>query len=473
MILQSAGLVLALLLSALTPNTLGVLTLAPSVSSLDISSIIHQPLYMALDGPNLYVVDGNGGLAKVKTTSFASQGLGAISTTQVFPFPSPGGCCGNFVYAFGLVIRNGFAWISANYNGGYALARVSLTNFTANLFFQSDYQSPVISGLAADDNYIYAAFAVAGKGIARFQQTDHVWSALVPGISSLALLLQGNTLWFTRFPQGIGRINTDGSGLVIYSSGFTGFTSSLANSTDGRMWFSEPRAHKIGVLNPADGSVVERDFPIQSPYCFSSLPCDFQDGPIGLTFDGSGKLWVAGHFNGNVREFDPILDEWNMALNLNFSGLPYFLVRDGNRVWGDTLPIGALGKIFPDYLFEISPVTPPVRLSITVRMNASQPIINVKSHEEIPIAILSTQEFDATSMVNKTSLTFGRTGFETSLVSCQQHPIDVNHDGLADVVCRFSAAAAGFRVGDTLGFLRGMALDDRLMEASTAVAILS
>jgi hypothetical protein len=54
-----------------------------------------------------------------------------------------------------------------------------------------------------------------------------------------------------------------------------------------------------------------------------------------------------------------------------------------------------------------------------------------------------------------TSLTFGRTGDETSLDFCNSTLEDVNGDGLLDVVCHFNTMATGFLLGDTQGVLKG------------------
>jgi hypothetical protein len=81
--------------------------------------------------------------------------------------------------------------------------------------------------------------------------------------------------------------------------------------------------------------------------------------------------------------------------------------------------------------------------------------INPGSRGKIPIAILSSASFDAAIEVDATSLTFGRTGRETSLVFCHGTPEDVNGDEWPDLVCHFDSEAAGFLTGDTQGVLNG------------------
>jgi len=312
------------------------------VVGFDISSKVYQPWYMAMYGGSLYIVDTEGKLAKVNTTALEMGGADAITTAEVFPFES-GGCCGNFAGAYGLAIRNGFAWVGGTYNVGRAIVRVSLVDQSAQTFFQSDYTYPGIGGLAADDDYVYAP--VCGRGIVRFHQTEHAWSMLPTDLCPGNLLLDGNTLWYSRNP-GIGKVNTDGTGLTSYTNGFSSNTAFLSKAPDGRIWFTENRVHKIGVFDPVDASVTEYDFS-------GGSSGEFDDGPYGLTFDADGRLWVAGGSFRNVRQFDPVSESWGHQPDVTFPGRPFYLLGGGDEIWGD-------GQGLPPSLFEISKETAPI-----------------------------------------------------------------------------------------------------------------
>src|SRR3990170_1710579 len=97
--------------------------------------------------------------------------------------------------------------------------------------------------------------------------------------------------------------------------------------------------------------------------------------------------------------------------------------------------------------------------------------INLKSRVTIPVAILSTSDFDATT-VDKTTLTFGKTGNEDSLEKCTKSNEDVNGDGRLDVVCHFRTQDTGFQAGDTEGTLRGKTVDGITIEGRDSVRIL-
>jgi hypothetical protein len=95
-------------------------------------------------------------------------------------------------------------------------------------------------------------------------------------------------------------------------------------------------------------------------------------------------------------------------------------------------------------------------VDISIKPGSSPPVpINPRSHGNTPVAILSTATFNAVTGVDATSLTFGRTGQEQSLLFCNLGGEDVNGDGLPDLVCHFDTQSTKFQSGDTLGILMG------------------
>jgi hypothetical protein len=83
--------------------------------------------------------------------------------------------------------------------------------------------------------------------------------------------------------------------------------------------------------------------------------------------------------------------------------------------------------------------------------------IDPNNRGNIPVAILSTPTFNAPSLINRTSLTFGHTGQEPSLL--RSNIEDVNRDGRPDILCHFDTQKAAFQTGDTQGVLRGLRVD--------------
>lgn len=126
--------------------------------------------------------------------------------------------------------------------------------------------------------------------------------------------------------------------------------------------------------------------------------------------------------------------------------------------------------------FVLCSVTIEVILKITVSIDikpGSFPnSINPWNRGVIPVAILSTTSFNATLEVDKTSLTFGRTGNEASLAFCANGGEDVNGDGRLDVVCHFYTQRTGFQTGDTEGILKGRTVGGVPIEGRDSVRIL-
>jgi hypothetical protein len=90
-------------------------------------------------------------------------------------------------------------------------------------------------------------------------------------------------------------------------------------------------------------------------------------------------------------------------------------------------------------------------LGIDIEPGSSSNII--RRREEVRVALLSSDTLDVTTGVDPDSLTFGVTGSEPSWLSCEPDPVDVNADGLPDLICLFDAAEAGFERGDKEGRL--------------------
>ena len=110
--------------------------------------------------------------------------------------------------------------------------------------------------------------------------------------------------------------------------------------------------------------------------------------------------------------------------------------------------------------------------TIDIKPGSQTNPINMKSLGKIPVAILSAPDFNAVTEIDRTSLTFGSTGDEHSLVACNKRGTDVNGDGLKDLVCHFKTKLTGFKLGDTEGILRGLTLGGVTIEARDVVRVL-
>lgn len=113
----------------------------------------------------------------------------------------------------------------------------------------------------------------------------------------------------------------------------------------------------------------------------------------------------------------------------------------------------------------------PEQEGIDIKPGSNPNSINPENKGKIPVAILSTADFDAPAQVDKTLLTFGRLGNEKSLVKCNKSGEDVNSDGLLDQVCHFNTQDARFQEGDSEGILTGSIADDLFIQGRDSVEI--
>jgi len=106
---------------------------------------------------------------------------------------------------------------------------------------------------------------------------------------------------------------------------------------------------------------------------------------------------------------------------------------------------------------ESPPIGPNcVSVNLDVRPGTNQTSINLASKGVIPVAILSTSTFDATT-VNPLTVKFGATGTEASPIHWSF--TDVNGDGITDILLQFRVRSTGIQPGDTQAVLMGRTTD--------------
>ncbi len=130
---------------------------------------------------------------------------------------------------------------------------------------------------------------------------------------------------------------------------------------------------------------------------------------------------------------------------------------------------------FTDYKFGTGysplPSAIAVEADIDIRPFSRKNKIYHWERGTIPVAILSSDDFDAPGEVDRDTITFGRTGDEHSKAFFLRRGKDVNHDGLRDLIFFFRAKRAGFQVGDKEGILKGSTLKGQAIEGRDSVSI--
>ena len=105
-------------------------------------------------------------------------------------------------------------------------------------------------------------------------------------------------------------------------------------------------------------------------------------------------------------------------------------------------------------LFDALAFARPLGVSIDIKPGVFPNTVNPGSKGKLPVAILSTATFDATT-VNAASVRFGVTGSEASAVHVALS--DVNADGRMDMILQFVSNETGIVCGTSSGVLTGQA----------------
>jgi hypothetical protein len=161
--------------------------------------------------------------------------------------------------------------------------------------------------------------------------------------------------------------------------------------------------------------------------------------------------WASGEPNDSSALTENVVAFWFPSGSGRWNDLPRVL---------DGVPLIQRG-----YVVEYS----CVEVAIDIKPGGEPNSINPDNRGNIPVAILSAEGFDATTEIDRESLTFGSTGYEDSLLRCNDE--DVNDDGLPDLVCHFRTRDTGFTDGDSSGHLRGMTSDGEVIVGADSVRI--
>jgi len=151
--------------------------------------------------------------------------------------------------------------------------------------------------------------------------------------------------------------------------------------------------------------------------------------------DGSGLSNL-----GHVRSLDPVwtrdgrivfTDEINMAPVLAAVSIYDPLSGQRRRIVRDTLEVG-----------------------VDIKPGSDANVLNPDEHGKVWVAILSQDGLAAFDDVDQSTLTFGGSGSEASLIDCRKQPRDVDSDGRGDLECRFDVQAARLSAESPKGTVR-------------------
>ncbi|WP_020523857.1 hypothetical protein [Catelliglobosispora koreensis] len=97
--------------------------------------------------------------------------------------------------------------------------------------------------------------------------------------------------------------------------------------------------------------------------------------------------------------------------------------------------------------------------------------INIGKDGVVPFALLSTATLDMLSAIDRSSLTFGVTGTEQSVIGCASQGEDVNGDGRMDLICRANTQLLGLTCDTTVLRVIGLTADGVRFYSEDAVKV--
>jgi hypothetical protein len=214
----------------------------------------------------------------------------------------------------------------------------------------------------------------------------------------------------------------------------TGYYFDTYSRTEGAGGGREGYVRALAWSNPGDGSLInllDVEIPV-TWYEFHEFAVERTPSEVVYSIDGQEVARVADAFAGAL----PVC------------------------VWNDRWDL-----MLTDWV-EVSQIIRAIGVPIDIKPGSNPNSINPKSQGVIPVAILTTGAFDA-STVDPSTVLFGATGTEAAPV--QSALEDVDGDGDADMILHFNTQDTGIVCGHTSAALTGETFSGQLIEGSDSI----
>jgi hypothetical protein len=124
---------------------------------------------------------------------------------------------------------------------------------------------------------------------------------------------------------------------------------------------------------------------------------------------------------------------------------------------GDTTVTWIATDLFGNSASDTQLVTVnPLPVTVDIKPGDSKNTLSLKNDKTIRVAVISSQDFDASTLVDTSPLTDAPSfGGSTPKVAVATSIENVNGDGFLDLVNKYNSGKLGFSVGDTTGCLTG------------------
>lgn len=320
------------------------------------------------------------------------------------------------------------------YHSGVTVKNLVVSDTTYGIHASSYYTTLTISNvMITGDTYGISIWASSGVIIENSTFFDNGWGIWVHQCADWGVV-RGNTftnagLAIESAPGGEFRENyIDGMFYLAHSGDSLAVNNTLVNG--GLVLFNSP-----------DNLIYNNNF-INSSY--NNVPSPYMDADSVSTFSMDAP--TGGNYWSNYDQPDEgCLDENGD----HFCDAPY-IFSNGQ----DDLPWTG-----PDEWLVRS-------VDIDIKPGSEQNTINLKSNGVIPVAILTTGDFDATT-VDPLSVEFGPNG--ATETHGKGHSEDVDGDGDIDLVLHFETQDTGIQCGDTSATLTGMTFSGGAITGSDSI----
>ena len=182
---------------------------------------------------------------------------------------------------------------------------------------------------------------------------------------------------------------------------------------------------------------------------------------LETTASYNGSIEVCINYSGTYYEDEAGLKLFHYE-NDQWVDITSSLNTENNIICGNSSSLSPFAILEPNGVLEAK---------IDIKPHSRNNRIFLRRWGIIPVAVLSNNGFDAPNDVERSTITFGKTGDENSLVRCARHAKDVNRDGLKDLICYFRTIETGFEVGDTVGILKCETKDGNYFQGRDSVII--